>query len=614
MSFFHGTCVLNLKTIVCTFQTYHKQTMLGFIYSFFVTLFSTLFTNKAEEERIAKEERRVELERQAEEFNRNAPKHLATEKNGEYHCSCGLALETETMYKHHYEEATTRNKKNEPDETGWPAHQFNTVPYIENAQKAIVARGDLNHGMFMRVDLKNNVDLKQVGQVLGSVITLRDGILKEVDDVDNKSRLVALVALSPELWQRFASERKTVHVPHDLYSFETKKAKGTDKVLFPATGGDVFIMIKSLRADLCYELSKVFLDELADKVQDFERYTTFGYKGVPMAAKDLSGFMDGTRNPDHLLRALIDEVLIFPEDDTHVHERSSHVGGSYMYAGRFVHDLKAIREMSQDDRNQIIGRDYDVVAPHRGFDRRPENPRLKCPHARSHSNRSHASMYRQAMPYVSNKEEGLYFVCFARFLSEIDTALNRMAGHYEQEDDSTDYLFKMTQCVSSQYFYVPSVHELKALATDEIVTSSNTIQENIKRQTEKKTSLANKHRPIIVNFEYCTNCGYVTIFKEKKKLLELLSDDIIVVGNPVFPRLSAFEVTAEDGTVLWTKLNHESGDGGNNYPHVFPTNQQMVDIMREKYGDRINADTEHILQDLKNWSIHKDHGTQHGVW
>ena len=72
---------------------------------------------------------------------------------------------------------------------------------------------------------------------------------------------------------------------------------------------------------------------------------------------DLTGFIDGTRNPgmtfcllsadnlDHLLRAIVDEVAIFP-DDVAGGERSPHVGGSFLWAGRFVHDLPKVRAFS----------------------------------------------------------------------------------------------------------------------------------------------------------------------------------------------------------------------------------------------------------------------------
>jgi hypothetical protein len=50
-----------------------------------------------------------------------------------------------------------------------------------------------------------------------------------------------------------------------------------------------------------------------------------------MAARDLTGFLDGTRNPDHLLRAIVDQagnylnkIVIFPGDNK---DDLSHTGG-----------------------------------------------------------------------------------------------------------------------------------------------------------------------------------------------------------------------------------------------------------------------------------------------
>jgi len=54
-------------------------------------------------------------------------------------------------------------------------------------------------------------------------------------------------------------------------------------------------------------------------------------------------FIDGTRNPDHLLRALSDETIIYPDD---FENAQNHTGGSFMYAGKFVHNLKKVFEFN----------------------------------------------------------------------------------------------------------------------------------------------------------------------------------------------------------------------------------------------------------------------------
>jgi len=289
--------------------------------------------------------------------------------------------------------------------------------------------------------------------------------------------------------------------------------------------------------------------------------------------RDISGFVDGTRNPDHLLRAIVDQVVIFPRDDS-----GRHVGGTYMYAGIFEHDLAKFRMMNKKEKNEIIGRDYDVVKKHVGYDFRPENPRLDeeehyssgsrnsgpSPNA-YHVNRGHAAIYRQAMPYIEGSKEGLYFIAFSRTISEFDSSLRRMAGHF-QPDGSLDNLFLITKAVTSSYYYVPSLVELFLLPKADYLTNVPIIQ---------ITAAASLPKRIRIIAEYCTNCGYKTIFLEKRKFLESLSPEIEIIENPQSPRLAAFEFYTEDGKILFSKLALR--DGMNNFPHCFPTNKQLAE-------------------------------------
>lgn len=62
--------------------------------------------------------------------------------------------------------------------------------------------------------------------------------------------------------------------------------------------------------------------------------------------------------------------------------------------------------MSTEDKSLVIGREYGRERVHKGYDTRPENPRLgggdyseEPPPPRTHVSRAFAAMYRQAMPY-----------------------------------------------------------------------------------------------------------------------------------------------------------------------------------------------------------------------
>jgi Dyp-type peroxidase family len=275
--------------------------------------------------------------------------------------------------------------------------------------------------------------------------------------------------------------------------------------------------------DFCHDLTKLVITHLGKNVKSASQYPTFRHgHGVSKEkigyAKDLTGFIDGTRNPDHLLRAVVDQAIIFPDDEQ---GSTQHSGGSYMYAGRFVHNLPKVRQsvilsefiqffgLSDEQKSSLVGRDYTKMTPHVGYDQRPENPHLDPLPSDSHVARSHASIMRHAMPYRNLEEEGLYFIAFARSLVELDSSLKRMAGHFA-DDGSPDRLLSITKAVTSNYYYTPSLSELSYLALQSDIKigkqEATTLE---KAETHFALTDVKKERgKVKVMIEYCTNCGY----------------------------------------------------------------------------------------------------------
>jgi len=255
------------------------------------------------------------------------------------------------------------------------------------------------------------------------------------------------------------------------------------------------------------------------------------------------------------------------------------------------------------------------ITPHHGYDQRLENPRLENPHSRSHVMRSHGSVYRQAYPYETvSGEKGLYFCAFSRFISELENSLKRMAGIFSPEDNfSLDLIFDFTTSIENNLYYVPSLIELEILGNlnvlyDVVVTSNLKLMvENLKEEKDAKK----KKKKIF--FENCKNWGYKKIFLEKKKVLESKIPNFEVFGNPKMPELSAFEVTTEDGKILWSKLSQPNGR--NNIPSVFPTNEILI----ENYGKYLLFSEDKIkelIQVLKNLNLEefKNLQTRVGIW
>jgi len=277
-----------------------------------------------------------------------------------------------------------------------------------------------------------------------------------------------------------------------------------------------------------------------------------------------------------------------------------------MYAGRFIHDLLKFHTLNDGEKSKIVGRDYSKVSNHDGYDNRAENPRLDVDEyhfkgqrdgeyveSSFHTNRGHGSMYRQAMPYISSTDQGLYFICFSRSLNEIDMAIKRMSGHFSK-DGSTDSLFDITRAVTSNYYYCPSLEELEKLTETPVLEEVNE-----KIVVEKDTD-----RKII--FEYCTNCGYFTIYQKARAYIEKVYPRANIIENPKNPRLAAFEIYTEDGYLIFSKLSLPNGM--NNYPECFPTGALIIQKLRDylklpplRDEDFSEEDKKPIVWGLTDW-------------
>lgn len=76
------------------------------------------------------------------------------------------------------------------------------------------------------------------------------------------------------------------------------------------------------------------------------------------------------------------------------------------------------------------------------------------------------------MPYTTSKESGLFFIAYANDPIKFDTMLKRMVGleplmkvttksKKENVTNISDQLLNFSQCISGQYYYVPSKKELE---------------------------------------------------------------------------------------------------------------------------------------------------------
>jgi len=342
--------------------------------------------------------------------------------------------------------------------TGWPMDKYLGNNVAPLCQLGVTDRGK-EHALFVEfVLLKDEMNDVEVKKIVGSVPVWTEEIMNEFN-----VPVVSAIGIGNELWRRWDDSP-----PRELVSFTEIKQKNTENVLFPAPKhDDLFIFVKSDRIDV----ANVLVDKVISRLSKFgllDFSKTIGFTHRPHQGyriglgRDLTGFIDGTRNAFFNLEIIIDSVAITALDDP----TGTHQGGSYMYTSKFVHDLLKYETLNETQKNHIIGRDISsVIGPNI-----PENPRLpdyknlSDPVVRRyHINNGFGAMYRQSMPFISGNESGLYFIAFSGSLSEMKDALFRMAGH-NNDQGLHDALFDITRSTHNGFFYVPTLVELNQLA------------------------------------------------------------------------------------------------------------------------------------------------------
>lgn len=156
--------------------------------------------------------------------------------------------------------------------------------------------------------------------------------------------------------------------------------------------------------------------------------------------RDLSGYVDGTENPegdDAVEAALVDGAGAGLD------------GSSFVAAQQWQHDLSHLKAMPQTEQDDIIGR---RLSNNEEFDEAPPSAHVKRTAQESFD--PEAFIVRRSMPWADASGEGLMFVAFGKTLDSYEVQMRRMVG---EEDGITDGLFRFSRPISGSYFWCPPV-------------------------------------------------------------------------------------------------------------------------------------------------------------
>ncbi|WP_435945790.1 Dyp-type peroxidase [Dryocola sp. BD586] len=249
------------------------------------------------------------------------------------------------------------------------------------------------------------------------------------------ARLGAVVAFGHDLWRDLSG---------GVGAEELKNFAPLGKGLAPATQRDVMIHILSLRHDVNFSVAQAALAAFGDALKIEEEVHGFRW----IEDRDLSGFVDGTENPQGEEQRR--EVAAIGE--------GVDAGGSYVFVQRWEHNLKQLNRLSVTDQEMIMGRTKDANEEIDG-DERPATSHLTRVDLKE--NGKGLKIVRQSLPYgTASGAHGLYFIAYCARLHNIEQQLLSMFG---ETDGKRDGMLRFTRPVTGGYYFAPSLDKLLSL-------------------------------------------------------------------------------------------------------------------------------------------------------
>lgn len=243
----------------------------------------------------------------------------------------------------------------------------------------------------------------------------------------------AVLGLGPQLVQALGAT-----VP-GLREFQARTA-GT--IPIPVTPVALWIWLRGRDRGALFRQTRALTTACAPALVLQDVVDGFRYgRGPNGHGRDLSGYEDGTENPDG---AAANRAALVARQGAGMN------GSSFAAIQQWQHDFNAFDRMTAAEQDAMIGR------------RRRDNVELDDAPPTAHVRRTAqedftppAFLLRRSMPWTAGERCGLMFVAFGKSLDAFEAQMRRMAG---EDDGIVDALFSLSRPLTGAQVWCPPIY------------------------------------------------------------------------------------------------------------------------------------------------------------
>lgn len=254
------------------------------------------------------------------------------------------------------------------------------------------------------------------------VEAVKDALLELQEIVDGES---IVVGFGMSLITAFSAEVKGLH------NIPVNTAPGLD---IPATPCAMWLWLRGSDRGELFHRSRSLEELLVSAFELTDVVDSFQYD----ENRDLSGYVDGTENPEG--DAAVEAAIVQGQGE-------GVDGSSFVAVQQWVHDFDMLDSMTVEEKDNSIGRH---ISDNEEFDDAPEFAHVK--RSAQESFEPEAFILRRSMPWTEGMNGGLIFVSFGKSFDGFEAIFKRMLGH---EDNIQDAIFNFTKPITGIYCWCP---------------------------------------------------------------------------------------------------------------------------------------------------------------